>query len=109
MKLHIRFWTRVVVAHRFFFSSLLFPCPCYFLSPPFSAQNIVHRDLKPHNVLLSNQLSVVKVADFGLSGALATLSMNVSGPSNVFECLLRVRVRACGPRPTQARDHCLFY
>lgn len=55
----------------------------------------MHRDLKPHNVLLSNQLSVVKVADFGLSGALATLSMNVSGPSNVSECLLRVRVCAC--------------
>jgi len=34
-------------------------------------QNIVHRDLKPENILIQdeNDLTTVRISDFGLSGA----------------------------------------
>jgi calcium/calmodulin-dependent protein kinase I/SNF-related kinase len=41
--------------------------------------NIVHRDLKPENVLISCDLSKVKVTDFGLSTTYSSLMIKQCG------------------------------
>lgn len=40
---------------------------------------IIHRDIKPHNILISNEGRVVKVADFGIAKAVSSSTMTNIG------------------------------
>ena len=42
-------------------------------------KGIVHRDIKPHNILISNEGRVVKVADFGIAKAVSNSTMTSVG------------------------------
>lgn len=51
-------------------------------------KGIVHRDIKPHNILISNEGRVVKVADFGIAKAVSNSTMtnvgNIIGSVHYF-------------------------
>lgn len=42
-------------------------------------KGIIHRDIKPHNILISNEGRVVKVADFGIAKAVSNSTMTNIG------------------------------
>ncbi|MCR8745292.1 Stk1 family PASTA domain-containing Ser/Thr kinase [Romboutsia lituseburensis] len=42
-------------------------------------KGIVHRDIKPHNILISNEGRIVKVADFGIAKAVSNSTMTNIG------------------------------
>ena len=42
-------------------------------------KGIIHRDIKPHNILISNEGRVVKVADFGIAKAVSNSTMTNVG------------------------------
>ena len=51
-------------------------------------KGIVHRDIKPHNILISNEGRIVKVADFGIAKAVTNSTMtnvgNIIGSVHYF-------------------------
>lgn len=51
-------------------------------------KGIIHRDIKPHNILISNEGRVVKVADFGIAKAVSNSTMtnigNIIGSVHYF-------------------------
>ncbi|SCH13144.1 Serine/threonine-protein kinase PrkC [uncultured Clostridium sp.] len=51
-------------------------------------KGIVHRDIKPHNILISNEGRIVKVADFGIAKAVSNSTMtnvgNIIGSVHYF-------------------------
>ena len=53
-------------------------------------KGIIHRDIKPHNILISNEGRVVKVADFGIAKAVSNSTMTNIG-SNRFSALFFTR------------------
>lgn len=42
-------------------------------------KGIIHRDIKPHNILISNEGRIVKVADFGIAKAVSSSTMTSTG------------------------------
>ena len=42
-------------------------------------KGIIHRDIKPHNILISNEGRLVKVADFGIAKAVSSSTMTSTG------------------------------
>ncbi len=51
-------------------------------------KGIIHRDIKPHNILISNEGRIVKVADFGIAKAVSNSTMtnvgNIIGSVHYF-------------------------
>ena len=48
-------------------------------------KGIIHRDIKPHNILISNEGRVVKVADFGIAKAVSNSTMtNISNNADLY-------------------------
>lgn len=42
-------------------------------------KGIIHRDIKPHNILISNEGRLVKVADFGIAKAVSSSTITSTG------------------------------